>query len=86
LTGFVKSAIEAAVNTIACSHCKGTGRQLSPVAVGKAMRVLRKRCNKTIIEVAEAMKVDNAYISLLENGKRQWNADLIRRFRDACTE
>jgi len=37
----------------------------------------------TLLEVARHMKFTPAYISDLERGKRNWNEELVRKFKKA---
>jgi predicted transcriptional regulator len=47
----------------------------------KALRAMKPR--KTLKIVSKAMGVSESYLCDLENGRRDWNADLIERFRKA---
>ena len=42
---------------------------------GIKLKEIRKKRNKTLRELSKALKVSNAYISMLENGKRGIPAD-----------
>jgi transcriptional regulator with XRE-family HTH domain len=53
------------------------------VATGEVARILRKRCRKSLRSVAKKLKVSAAYLSDLELGKRNWNAERLIQFEKA---
>jgi len=63
-----------------CMRCGGKGW----VEGASALRAKRLRIKEaTLRSVARLMKISPAYLSDLERGKRDWNADLISRFEVA---
>lgn len=52
-----------------------------------ALRAKRLRIkDATLRSVARLMKISAAYLSDLERGKRDWNADLVSRFEVALEQ
>lgn len=51
--------------------------------VGAELRKIREKKGIALTELADRMKFTGAYISDLERGKRNWNLDLIARFKKA---
>jgi len=72
------------MKTRACHCCKGSGKELDPVEIGASMRRIRTRRNIGLRSVAVAMKISAPYLSDLERGRRNWNDDLVTRFKQAC--
>ncbi len=70
--------------TRACHCCDGTGKELDPVGIGQWLRVHREARSLTLREVARRMKLSGPYLSDLERGRRNWNDDLVNRFKEAC--
>jgi predicted transcriptional regulator len=65
-----------------CPHCNGSGMLES----GKELRKLREKAKypKRLQQyVAGEMGIAPSYLSDLENDRRDWNADLIKRFKEA---
>lgn len=55
---------------------------------GEELRKLRKKSKKpfpkrTLVWVASRMGIAPSYLSDLENDRRDWNADLIQRYKEA---
>lgn len=63
-----------------CARCGGQGW----VEGASALRAKRLRLKDVSLrDVAKLMKISAAYLSDLERGKRDWNADLVNRFEVA---
>lgn len=67
-----------------CHCCAGSGRELNHVAVGSEMRALREFHRLTLAGMSNRMKLSLSYLSDLERGRRNWNDDLITKFKEAC--
>lgn len=66
-----------------CGRCGGKGW----VEGHSALRAKRLRIKKaTLRSVARLMNASPAYLSDLERGKRNWNADLVSRFEVALEQ
>lgn len=66
-----------------CGRCGGKGW----VEAGSALRARRLRLkDASLRNVAKLMKISAAYLSDLERGKRDWNADLVSRFEVALEQ
>ena len=65
-----------------CMRCGGKGW----VEGASALRAKRLKTGATLREVARLMKRSASYLSDLERGKRNWNADLINRFEVALEQ
>lgn len=66
-----------------CSHCKGSGRELDPHAVGWQMRSVREKAGKSLRHVADKLGYTAAYISDLERGNRPFTEEMIVRYKAA---
>lgn len=66
-----------------CPKCNGSGRIKDPVVEGQIMRALRKASGKGLRETAILMSVSAAYVSDLELGRRVWNEQIKKRYKDA---
>ena len=55
---------------------------LAQVKIFFSVRYLRQVNNVTQAELAEAVGVDRAYLSLIENGKRKANPELLHKIAD----
>jgi len=65
-----------------CNKCGGKGW----VEAASALRNKRERTKASLRDVAGLMKISAAYLSDLERGKRDWNADLVGRFEVALEQ
>ena len=66
-----------------CSRCGGSGREFDPAAVGQQMRELRMKAGLTLATVAARMVLSAPYISDLERGNRNFNEELVTRYKEA---
>ena len=60
-----------------CRCCGGTGDEIDNVAVGIDMRWKRKASGMSLRAMANGLGFTSAYLSDLENGKRNWRKSLI---------
>lgn len=68
-----------------CSYCKGSGREIDPVGVGLEMLALRKAKKLAQQDVADRMGLSKQHICALEHGNRNWNPELIARYKKAVS-
>lgn len=68
-----------------CSKCDGTGKELDPAGVGAEMRKLRLAAGLIQEEVGKSMGLSKQHICALETGNRNWDADLIARYKKAVS-
>lgn len=66
-----------------CKSCGGSGNAIDSVGTGAALRAYRITKNTTLSTVADRLHLSKPYLSDLENGKRNWRAELIERFLKA---
>ena len=66
-----------------CHCCHGSGEETSAVAIGHTMRCLRLKKLIGLRVMAERMGISHTFLSLLEQGKRNWTAKLIQDFKDS---
>lgn len=66
-----------------CKRCGGKG-WVEGASVLRAKRLRLK--DASLRGVARLMKISAAYLSDLERGKRDWNADLVSRFEVALEQ
>lgn len=52
--------------------------------VGREMRSFREDQERTLLQVSLMMKLSLSYLSDLERGRRNWNEQLIQKFKEAC--
>jgi|HubBroStandDraft_1064217.scaffolds.fasta_scaffold02417_3 transcriptional regulator with XRE-family HTH domain len=62
-----------------------TVEQIDHVATGAAMRQLRKAHNISLREIARRMGLSAPFISDLERGRRNWNANMALQYMKAET-
>lgn len=62
-----------------CPHCAGTGYKIDPRILA-AKRIAKKL---TLKDLAAKMGISFQYLSDLERGTRNWNAELLRAFNKA---
>lgn len=55
-----------------CKHCGGTGKEPDWREQGEQMRQVRKKQKMTLRELARRLKITPAYLSDMENGRRQY--------------
>lgn len=60
-----------------CHVCAGTGRLYNDVEVGQMIRTRRERAGVGLRQLARVVKWSPAYLSKLEHGQQQWNAQRI---------
>lgn len=70
----------AKLQTRPCSHCKGSGLELDPKAVGEQMKKLRKAANRQLKEMAGKLDISAQYLSDLERGNRPFSQELVDRY------
>lgn len=70
----------SAYTTTHCPHCEGTGRVPDWAAIGKLWRKSRRDRDLTQGQIAKALGVSVAYISMLEKGKKPWPARMEFRY------
>lgn len=63
-------------NVMRCPKCGGQGTIADPRAAGEAARKARIKADVTLRRLAEEMGFSAAYLSDLENGRRNWDEDL----------
>jgi len=69
-----------------CSVCKGSGREIDPVGTGEELRLLRKAKKLAQQDIADHMGLSKQHICALEKGNRNWNDDLIARYKKAVNQ
>jgi len=76
------------LKTRPCIRCGGKGRELEQAHVGAAMRKLRLSVRPRLSQSVAAFRMGFSapYLSDLENGKRRWTAELVRKFCEICKE
>lgn len=62
-----------------CPHCGGTGEKID----FKEIAGRRKERNLTLREVSGKMGISIQYLSDLEHGRRNWDAQLLNAFNKA---
>lgn len=67
-----------------CHCCTGTGKELDHAAVGASMRRLRTARGLSLQEISRRLDLSLSYVSDLERGRRNWNDELVERFKRAC--
>jgi len=68
-----------------CERCAGTGKEIDDISTGAAMRLLRKKSGRTLIQVAAEMDYSVSFISDLEFGKRHWTNTTIESYKKSLT-
>lgn len=63
--------------TTICKKCGGSGELPMP----GSMRMLRGKTGKSLRSIADKMGISASYLSDLERGNRQWDAELIARYK-----
>jgi predicted transcriptional regulator len=66
-----------------CRACGGTGREISHIETGKKMRQLRTDADISLREVARRLGISGAYLSDMEQGKRNWTNAKVEMFLGA---
>ena len=64
-----------------CGYCLGTGNVPNHSTIGSSMRKLRSR---SLRDVASDMGISYSRLSLMENGKRPWTLEMVRKYRQCC--
>lgn len=62
-----------------CPTCGGTGKVIDALKLRNS-RISRKL---RLVDVAKKMGIGPSYLSDLENGRRDWNTDLLSAFNKA---
>lgn len=60
-----------------CHCCGGTGEEMDHAEIGVRMRKLREARGISLRSLASRLRFTPAYLSDLENGKRNWRDELI---------
>lgn len=66
-----------------CKHCNGSGQTVDHEQLGAMMRKLRLQSKLSLREVARRLEFSAAYLSDLEQGKRNWSEKKIFDYRKA---
>lgn len=69
--------------TRVCPQCGGSGKVMDDKKVGAFMREIRKKAGVSSRAVARQLGLSAAYVCDLELGRRGWNAEKRRQYRDA---
>jgi hypothetical protein len=64
-----------------CPHCKGRGKLETYQELLKMRKARGKKF--TALKVAYEMGIAPSYLCDLEHGRREWDAELIKRFKEA---
>lgn len=56
---------------------------MDPRLMGLQMRTVREKRRVSVREMARRLDLSAPYVSDLERGRRSFNADLIRRYKEA---
>jgi len=64
-----------------CPHCLGTGQVQDQELVGLIMRNRRKL---SLRATARCIGVSPSHLCLLEQGKRKWTPELVRKYKQCC--
>lgn len=78
--------IDSPVKKKDCRCCQGSGQEYDHKAVGETMRKIRLNAKLSQAALGKLMKITAAYICDLEKGYRNWNDDLIERYKKACAK
>jgi len=68
---------------ITCPHCQGKGKTIDPAKQGQRLRKERRKTGISLRKLAAEMGLSHNYLSDLENGNRQMDADKSRAYRHA---
>lgn len=68
------------MKTKPCHCCGGTGAEMDHVAMGHKMRSLRQAKGFSLRRLGNRLRLSAAYLSDLENGKRNWRDELINAY------
>jgi transcriptional regulator with XRE-family HTH domain len=68
---------------VKCRRCAGTGVEFDHKGTGAKMKMARTKAGLTLSEIGSLLKLTCAYLSDLEHGKRNWNRELIKNYRNA---
>lgn len=75
------------INSKTCHCCNGTGRestQNEDMSLAFAMRELRVKANISGRKMAQRLGINEAYVSMLETGKRRFTLKLIEGYKKSC--
>lgn len=64
-----------------CDRCHGRGTEIDQKATARMSRRLRGELSRR--ELAKLMKISEGYLGDLENGRREWTAPMIEKFKQA---
>jgi len=67
-----------------CHFCGGSGEEIDQGVTGMEMRTLRKSAGLSLKEMGGKIGLSCPYLSDLERGNRNWNAELISQYKKAC--
>lgn len=80
----IRSSMALPTSAALCRLCAGTGRTIDHEALGRKLRAVRERAHLTQWDVADALGVDQSFVSYLEQGARVWNPALVEKYLAAC--
>ena len=62
-----------------CDKCWGTGSQIKHAKLGRFVKSLRNRRGLSLKAMSRRMGISDAFLCLLENGKRSWTEELYNK-------
>ena len=68
-----------------CKRCGGTGREQDDQLIGEAWQAKRKAAGLSLRDLGKRLDLSAAYLSDLENGRRRWSPENVRRYTEALT-
>lgn len=71
------------VGAKACHCCDGSGTETDNLKLGRALSGLRLRQQISLRGMARELGISHTYLWQLENGRRNWPANLIKNYRNA---
>lgn len=71
------------MKTRPCGACKGTGKEIDPVATGAEMRALRIKLGISQLEASRRMGLCKQHVCSMEKGVRNWSQKLIESYLKA---
>ena len=66
-----------------CPRCGGSGKVMDDKKIGALMRDIRKKAGVSLRAVALQLGLSAAYVCDLELGRRGWNAEKRKKYREA---
>lgn len=62
-----------------CKRCWGTGKRINHRLLGKAAKKVRLARGWSLMGTAKRLGISDAFLCLLESGKRSWTEKLYRQ-------